>query len=125
MGAMALLNLDNFKSKMKNGNVVGDGIYSFEEYQILKKEFGENFKVIAVYAPPSLRYRRISKRVMPKSDTDLRHRPFTIDEAKNRDVAELINLNKGSTIAMADYTILNTKDLKYLKKQTEEVLTEL
>ena len=122
MGAMALLNLDNFRSKMKKGNVVGDGLYSFEEYQILKKEFGEQFIEIAVYAPPSLRYQRISKRIMPKSDTDLRNRPFTVDEAEKRDVAELINLNKGATIAMADYTILNTKDLKYLKKQTEEIL---
>jgi len=114
-----------FKSLLKKGNVVGDGLYSFEEYKVLKTHFGEQLVVIAVYAPPELRYKRISQRVSGKEDTDSRNRPVTTDEAKARDLAEIENLNKGGTIAMADFTLVNTKDLNYLFAQTEEILTEM
>lgn len=125
MGAMAILNLPKFKKLIKKGNIIGDGIYSFDEYKILKKEFGEKLIIIAVFAPPELRYERISKRIMLKSDTDLRNRPFTKKEAKERDFAEIENLDKGGPIAMANYTILNTKNINYLIDQTENIYKEL
>lgn len=125
MAAHAILNLPKFNKLIKKGNVIADGLYSFAEYKVLKKHFGKRLTVITVYAPPKLRYERISKRVMPKTDTDLRHRPFTKKEAKARDFAEIENLDKGGPIAMADYTILNTKDLKFLKKQIKEIKDEI
>ena len=68
--------------------------------------------VVAVYAPPKTRYQRLAKRKLAKKDTDLRHRPFTPSEAEKRDYAELENLEKGGPIAMADYTLTNTKSKK-------------
>ncbi|HWS49061.1 MAG TPA: AAA family ATPase [Candidatus Methanoperedens sp.] len=125
MAAYAILNLPKFDELIKRGNVVGDGLYSFEEYKVMKEHFGDDLKVIAVYAPPSLRYKRISERVMPATDTDLRHRPITVDEAKKRDMSELEKLNKGGTIAMADYTIVNTGDVNSLLKQINEVVKDI
>ena len=125
MAAMAILNLPKFKKLLKNGNVLGDGLYSFEEYKVLKNEFGKRFITIAVYAPPKLRYERLAKRKIIKGDLALRDRPATKREAESRDYAELENLNKGATIAMADFTILNTKSTKYLKSQLKKIYLEL
>lgn len=125
MAAMAILNLPKFKKLIKKGNVLGDGLYSFEEYKILQKEFGENFIVIAVYSPPHDRYERLTKRILKQSDKEMRSRPATLDAAKSRDYAELENLNKGATIAMADFTVVNTKDLKYFYKQLNEIFKEI
>lgn len=125
MAAMATLNLPKFKKLLKIGNTIGDGLYSFEEYKVLKKEFGKKFILVAVYAPPALRYKRLTKRKLLKSDTNLRDRPATVKSAESRDYAELENLNKGGPIAMADYTIMNTKNLKYFKKQLDEIYKEI
>lgn len=125
MGAMATLNLPKFKNLLRKGSVVGDGLYSWDEYKILKNEFGDKFVTVAIYAPPKLRYERISKRVMPKSDKALRNRPFTKKEAKARDYAEIENLDKGGPIAMADYTIINTKDIKRLTRQAKEIYNDI
>lgn len=54
----------------------------------------------------------------------MRNRPFYKNSAQSRDIAELENLNKGATIAMADYTIVNTKTLSYFKKQLNEIYKE-
>lgn len=125
MAAMAILNLPRFKKLMRSGNVIGDGLYSFEEYKVLRKKFGKKFITIAVYASPKDRYKRLTKRRLTKNDKQLRDRPATKHAAQSRDFAELENLNKGATIAMADYTILNTKNLKYFQKQLNEVYKEL
>lgn len=125
MAAFAVLNYPKFKKLLKKGNVIADGLYSWAEYKFLKEKFSGNMFLIAVYAPPDLRYERISTRTMPKDDTELRHRPFTKREAKSRDYAEIENLEKGGPIAMADYTILNTKDLKFFKRQVREFYEEI
>lgn len=125
MAAMAILNLPKFKKMLRTGNVLGDGLYSFEEYKVLKDAFGKRFITIAVFSPPFLRYERLTKRKLTKKDTQLRNRPATKKAAHSRDLAELENLNKGATIAMADYTIVNTKSLKYFIKQLYEIYKEI
>lgn len=125
MAAFAILNLPKLGELTEKGNTVGDGLYSFEEYKVLKEHFGEKMSVIAVYAPPELRYKRISERVMLADDKDLRNRSLTVEEAKKRDLAELENLNKGATIAMADYTVVNTGDKNYLLKQIDEIIKDI
>jgi dephospho-CoA kinase len=125
MAAYAILNLPKFDELIKKGNVIADGLYSFEEYKVLKEHFGESVIVIAVWAPPELRYDRISTRISGKNDKDSRNRPFTREEAKSRDYAEIEKLNKGGTIAMAEYTIINHKDLKFLEEQINEIYEKI
>ena len=125
MAAFAILNTPKINKLLEKGNVILDGLYSFAEYDYFKKKYSNKITVIAVYAPPKLRYKRISTRVMPKDDKDLRHRPFSVTEAKNRDYAQLTNLDMGATIAMADYTILNTRGLKFIDKQLNDIYQEI
>jgi dephospho-CoA kinase len=125
MAAYAILNLPKFDELIKIGNVVGDGLYSFEEYKVLKEHFADNMSVIAVYSSPSMRYKRVAERQLLVEDKDMRHRPLTVEQTKSRDIAELENLNKGATIAMADYTIVNTKDKDYILKQLDEIIKEI
>jgi dephospho-CoA kinase len=123
MAAMAILNLDKLEHLLKSGDVIADNLISFEEYKVLKDRFGDRMTVIAVYAPPKLRYQRVSLRKSGPEDVNLRNHEFTAAEAAKRDEAELKNLNNGATIAMADYTLINTGDLKSLYSQIAKVVS--
>jgi dephospho-CoA kinase len=116
MAAYAKLNLPKIDAWLKSSDVVVDGLYSWEEYTLLKGRYGDDFHVVAVWASPGTRYERLGKRQV---------RPLTAKEAASRDVAELENTNKGGPIAMADYTIMNETSLKDLEKETEKVLSAL
>ena len=89
------------KSKEK---IVLDGLYSWEEYEYLKPLYPE-LLLLCVYATPKIRYERLGKRS---------HRPLTVDEARSRDVAELVNLHKGPPIALADFLVVNEGSVEEL-----------
>jgi len=116
MAAYAKLNLPKIDVWLKSSNVVVDGLYSWEEYTLLTGRYGDNFHVVAVWASPRTRYKRLTKRLV---------RPLTVEEAAGRDIAELENTNKGGPIAMADFTIINETSLEGLKEETEKVLSAL
>jgi dephospho-CoA kinase len=125
MGAYAILNMPKIEKLLEKGNVVGDGLYSWSEYKVLKDKYGDGLVVITVYAPPKMRYARLSSRKLKAEDTDLRHRPATLEQAKARDYAEIENIEKAGPIAMADYTIINTTDVNAVHKQCEEILKDI
>jgi dephospho-CoA kinase len=116
MAAYAKLNLPRIDSALKSSNVVVDGLYSWEEYTLLKKCYGERLSVLAVWASPATRHARLAHRAK---------RPLMLEEAASRDKSELENSNKGGPIAMADFTILNETSLEELKRETERVLSNL
>ena len=116
MAAYAKLSVPRIDNALKNSNVVVDGLYSWEEYICLKDYYGEKFMVVAVWASPEDRYRRLGSRKI---------RPLTIEQAVSRDRAEVEKLNKGGPIAMADFTILNTGSMSDLKKQVERIIARL
>jgi dephospho-CoA kinase len=125
MGAFAILNMPKIDNFLKKGNVVGDGLYSWTEYNILKEKYKEKMIVIAVYAPPKLRYKRLAERKLKADDKNLRNRPMTAEQAKNRDFAEIENIEKAGPIAMADYTLLNTTTIPELLKQFNKIMEEI
>jgi dephospho-CoA kinase len=125
MGAYAIKNLPKIDRFLKEGNVVGDGLYSWDEYKILKEKYGDQLTVIAVYAPPKMRYERLSQRKRSEEDKTIRNRQLTKEQAKSRDFSEIENLDKGGPIAMADYTLINTGSITHLLDQLEDVLTLL
>lgn len=116
MAAYAILNLPRIEVARRKSPVVVDGLYSWEEYQLLKSHFGKDFYVVAVWASPKTRYQRLGQRAV---------RPLTPEEAASRDAAEIENLNKGGPIAMADFTIANENDMKNLTDETENILGNL
>ncbi len=125
MGAYAFLNRDKIKVLLQQGNVVGDGLYSWSEYKILKQELGAQLIVIAVYSPPHLRYQRLIHRKQDGQRSALRNRPLTEEQAKARDYAEIENIEKGGPIAMADYTLMNTGTISDLLRQFQLVMAEI
>ena len=90
-----------------------DGLYSWDEYKVLKKEFGDNLTVVAIATNSNLRYERLSTREI---------RPLTREEAVSRDHSEIENLAKGGPIAIADYYIVNNSDLDSLKAEFNKFL---
>ena len=126
MAAFAILNIPKFDELLEEGDVIGDGLYSWEEYLVLKEKYGESLIVIATYAPPEMRYKRLENRAKKHGeDNNLRFRSFNQSEAAARDKAEIENLHKAGPIAMADYTILNTKKIIDLQKQINEIFTDI
>ncbi len=124
MAAFAILNISKLDGLLETSNVVVDGLYSWSEYKILKEKYGDSMYIIAVYAPPKLRYERLVDR-NAGNDQKQRFRSFTKEEAKSRDYAEIENIEKGGPIAMADFTIVNTGTAEDLKGKTNEILSEI
>jgi len=116
MAAYAKLSLPRIDSSLKSSDVVVDGLYSWEEYTLLKERYGAKLTVVAVCSSPATRYARLAHR--PK-------RALTREEAASRDKSEIENTNKGGPIAMADFTILNENSLEKLKGETERTLSAL
>jgi len=114
MAAFAILNLP--KIKAIKGDIIIDGLRSFEENEFLKSELGLAFKLVEIQAPRNLRYQRIAKR---------KDRPFTEEEMKVRDRNELDNLNMGKTLESADFHILNDATKKELEKMLERIIETL
>ena len=112
MGAYAKILLPRIQEYAKKGNVVLDGLYSWEELLILKEKL-ENLKVIAIICDKELRYERLSKRPI---------RPFTKEQAIQRDLAEIENVKKAGPIAYADYYIDNNKTLSDYEQRLQEIL---
>ncbi len=96
--------------------VLVESLYSWTEYLVLKKEFGDRMQTIAVYASPKTRYARLKNR---------KERSLSADEAQERDYAQIENLEQGGPIAMADYLIINENDLENLYRQIDEIIAEI
>jgi len=114
MAAYAKLNLPKIDDLLKSSDVVVDGLYSWEEYILLKERYGKKLSVLAVWASPATRYARLAQRA---------ERPLTLEEAASRDKSEIENINKGGPIAIADFTIINEASLGEMEKETERVLS--
>jgi len=97
-------------------NIILDGIYAWAEYKILKHEFPGESTVVAIVAPRHTRHHRLANRS---------ERPFTGEEANDRDWAEIENLGKGGPIAIADYYIVNDSSLSELHAQVDTVLRDI
>jgi len=116
MAAYAKLNLPRMDAVLQSSNVVADGLYSWEEYLLLKSYYGERLSIVAVWASPSTRYSRLAQRNI---------RPLTIEQAEARDKAEIENSNKGGPIAIANYLISNETTFAAMKQQTAEIIASL
>jgi dephospho-CoA kinase len=116
MAVYAKLNLPRIDAALQKSNVVIDGLYSWEEFVLLKDYYGDKLKLVAVYSSPKTRHARLAGR---------RVRPLTNQEAADRDKSEIQNINKGGPIALADFTIINESSLKELKEQTQCIIERL
>jgi dephospho-CoA kinase len=112
MGVMAIKSIEKIREYFNTDNVVIESMYSWEEFKIIKKAFGEDFKVLSIYTTKSIRYERLGRREF---------RPLTNEEAMSRDLSEIENLDKGGPIAYSDYTLINDSNLDELNKNLEKL----
>lgn len=115
MGAYAKVLLEDIKDNLKTKNVVLDGVYSWSEIEILKEEF-PNLIVISIIVDKNIRYERLNVREI---------RPLSNEEAMNRDLAEIKNIEKGGPIAYADYFILNNGSLEDYNKNLDDICKKI
>jgi dephospho-CoA kinase len=92
--------LPTIEKAVQGGNhVVIESLYTWWDYTSLKERLGERFQVLAIYAPPDLRYTRLA--VRPE-------RPYNEELARSRDYRQIESLQQAGPIAMADWTIQST-----------------
>lgn len=98
--------------------IVLDGLYTWTEYKLLKKEFPseKNLTVVAVVLPKNLRHKRVADRP---------DRPFDAKAISERDWSEIENLEKGGPIANADYYLDNSGSIKELHENLAKLLREI
>jgi dephospho-CoA kinase len=108
--------ISKIKKIKTNKNILVESLYSWPEYINFRKAFGSKFLVIAVYASPKTRYKRLSGRKI---------RPLTPKETQSRDYAQIENLSQGGPIAIADYTIINEGDKVELLENAKKIYQKI
>ena len=116
MAAYAKILLPRIIEYSNNYDVVLDGLYSWDEYVVLKEKLQDRLTMLAIIASRNLRYERLTTREI---------RPLTKEEALKRDISEIENLAKGGPIAIADYYILNNFSKETYIKNLKEILEKI
>ena len=86
-----------------------DGVASPEEDLAIRSSLGKDYFTIAVLVDRLLRYTRLETRG---------GRHLTNEQAEERDLQEIHSLRKAECIVLADYFVLNNRDLKTLLNST-------
>ncbi len=113
MAAYAKLSMPKIKELYKNSNVIIESMYSWEEYLLLREEFGDNFKALAIYTSPKTRIERLANRP---------ERPLTEQELIDRDFSQIENLHQAGPIARADFTVINESDQQNLEQELDKII---
>lgn len=107
--------VEKIKNIKEDTNILVESLYSWEEYLEFIKNFGESFKVLAIYSSPDTRIKRLSNRP---------HRPLKREEVISRDYAQIENLKQAGPIARADFTVVNEGKMEELHKQVDTIITK-
>lgn len=116
MAAMAIANLPAIKKAFETSSVIIESLYSWEEYLKVKEEFGESFKVLAIFSRFKIRAARMANRPF---------RPLTAEDLESRDTSQIENLHQAGPIARADWTIVNEGSKEELYRCIDEVLQKI
>lgn len=117
MGAYAILNVPKIREFLKTSDgVVVESLYSWEEYIAIRKEFSNQFKVLAVWASPNVRIHRMESRP---------ERRLTPAETESRDFAQIENLHQAGPIARADAMVINEGSLEELCQSIDRAFEKL
>lgn len=96
--------------------IVLDGLYSWTEYKILRKEWPTEMTVVAIVVPKAIRRKRVAERP---------DRPFDAQAIAERDRSEIENLEKGGPIAIADYYIDNSDTIEEFHAAFDKLMKEI
>lgn len=93
-----------------------ESLYSWTEFQTLKRHYGDRLHTITIHASPRLRYERLATRPI---------RPHTKEESEIRDVAQLEQLEQGGPIALADHVVINEAELVQMTDALDNIMHAL
>lgn len=96
--------------------IILDGVYSWTEYKMLKREFPKAVTFLGIVVDKHLRYERVARRA---------GRAFDGNAIRERDRSEIENLEKGGPIVAADYYVLNNGTIEDMYERIDEVLKEI
>lgn len=117
MSAVADILLPKIRETLEKTDTVLDGLYSWDEYLTLIKEFPKELRLVAIVADKDIRYSRVAKRKV---------RPLNHDEIIKRDYSEIENLAKGGPIAIADYYVYNNdKTIEEYEEELEKIIQKI
>ena len=115
MGVVAKILLPKIEEAYSMGNTVLDGLYSWDEYLILKEKF-KDLKLVCVCTDKKIRYNRVESRP---------DRPFNHEDIIKRDITEIENSAKAGPIAYADYYIDNNGTIDEFHQKISDLLENL
>lgn len=98
----------------ESDTVLVESLYSWTEFQTLKRRYGNTLHTIAIHASPELRHTRLTTRPI---------RPLTKEEAEIRDVSQLEQLEQGGPIALADFVVANDGTLEEMVIELDRILS--
>lgn len=114
MDAYIVKNIPKIKAEFNNYSVVViDGMRSYEEYLSALANF-KNVFLLAVVADKQIRYHRLKRR---KTRSNL--------SGPERDTQEVVNLNMGPTIALADSLIINNGTAIDFEDRLEDIYRQV
>ncbi|MDD4803803.1 MAG: AAA family ATPase [Candidatus Paceibacterota bacterium] len=116
MSAYAILNLPKVRELAQTSNVLIESLYSWEEYLEFKKEFGDSFKVLAIYSSPDKRIERLENRPC---------RPLKKEDVISRDYSQIENTHQAGPIARSDFTIINEEEKENLYSEIDRIILGL
>jgi dephospho-CoA kinase len=117
MGAIAHLSSEAIRTQYGPDDVaLVDGLYSYEEREVLIRETGRRVQLLAIHTTMSVRTARLGNRAF---------RPLTPQEVFERDLWEVRALDKATPIALADYHIVNSGPKPTLRSSVERFLSEV
>lgn len=95
------------------------GIRNFEEVEHFRSRY-DDFALLAILAPQSVRFGRTSKRKREGFDLGLSYEDFCV-----QDRFEAVQLGLGSSMAMADYFLLNVTTVENLHRHLDVLMASL
>jgi dephospho-CoA kinase len=111
-----------FKRASESGqNCIIESLRTVGEIESLKSK--GNFTLLAVDADPKVRYERIIKR--SGSTDNISFEKFLADEEREMTSDDPNKQNLRKCIEMADFTIVNNKDINFLNQQIEEIYDQI
>ena len=105
--------IEKIKNIKEDNNILVESLYSWDEYLEFKKEFGDSFKVLAIYSSPETRIKRLSGRPI---------RPLSREEVESRDYSQIENLKQAGPIARANFTIVNEGEMEELYSGIDKIV---
>ena len=116
MAVMAILLLPKIKESLEKNNTVLDGLYSWDEFKVLKEEFQDRLELICIVVDKKIRYERVARRKI---------RPLNSTEIRNRDISEIENIAKGGPIAISDYYVFNNSTIEDYYKRLMKIIEDM